>query len=172
MGFYRKFLASEEDVAVFRARFEIPEGVLVQLHPRDENLPAPTANSLCIRLLWVYEAGIRFPLHPLLRAMCHHLDLAPHQMATNMVRVIMGVDTLNDRTGSRMNVREILHHYTLNRTQAGVWYFKLRKDHPKLVDALPDRGAEDDFIVVSGNWEFAAGEPRDLVVPRKEGNPS
>ena len=73
-----------------------------------------------------------------------------------------------------MNVREILHHYTINRTQAGVWYFKLRKDRPKLIDAIPDsdRGAEDDFIVVSGNWEFAAGELRDLVVPREEGNPS
>ena len=98
MGFYRKFLVSEEDVAIFRARFRIPEGVLVQLHPRDEVLPAPTANALCIRLLWVYEVGIRFPLHPLFRAMCQHLHLAPRQMATNMVRVIMGVSAMNERT--------------------------------------------------------------------------
>ena len=110
MGFYRKFLATEEDLATFRARFGIPENVVVELHPRDEDLPALTANSLCIRLLWVYEAGIRFPLHPLLRAMCHHFHLAPSQMATNMIRVIMGVAALNARTGSRMNVREILHH--------------------------------------------------------------
>ena len=95
MGFYRKFLDSEEDLAAFRARFGIPEDVLVQLHPRDEALPAPTANALCIRLLWVYEAGIRFPLHPLFRAMCQHLHLAPRQMATNMVRVIMGVAAMN-----------------------------------------------------------------------------
>ena len=91
MGFYRKYLATEEDVTAFRARVGIPENVVVRLHPRDEDLPAPTANSLCIRLLWVYEAGIRFPLHPLLRAMCHHLHLAPSQMATNMIRVIMGL---------------------------------------------------------------------------------
>ena len=87
-----------------------------------------------------------------------------------MIRVIMGIAALNERTGSRMNVREILHHYTLNRTQAGgTWYFKLRKNSPKIIDALPDsdRGAEDDFIVVTGNWEFAVGEPRDLTVPRE-----
>ena len=86
----------------------------------------------------------------------------------------MGLTALNEKTGSRMNVREILYHYTLNHTQAGIWYFKLRKDRLKLIDALPDsdRGAEDDFVIVTGNWEFATGEPRDFVVPREEGNPS
>ena len=52
--------------------------------------------------------------------------------------------------------------------------FQTPENSPKLVDALPDsdRGAEDDFIVVTGNWEFANGEPRDLSVPREEGDPS
>ena len=99
-------------------------------------------------------------MDPLLRHFYYHLHLVPRMVSTNVARVIMSVVALNQITGSKMGLWEILHHYIVHRTPKGVYYFKKRAHKEELIQYLPDSeiGDDDDFFIVTGNWQYAPGD--------------
>ena len=171
MGPFRSLLTTDAKMRAFRGWFNIPEDVAVSLVPADY-VPAAEDNVLLIPLLWVFEAGIRFPLPGLLRQVLAFLDITPAQCANNLIRVVMGVLALNDITGSELNMDDIFHYFILTENN-GIYSFRPRLIYTPLLDALPasDAGADDDMIAVVGNWEFAAGEDTSFRVPREPGTP-
>ena len=113
-------------------------------------------------------------MNPLRRNFYSHLQLVPRVVATNVIRVIMSVMALNKITGSEMGLKEILHYYTVHRTPKGVYYFKKRAHKEELIEYLPDseRGDDDDYFVVSGNWQYAPGDGGLYEIPRSSSAPN
>ena len=95
-------------------------------------------------------------------------------VSTNVVRVIMSVVALNRIIGSEIGLWEILHHYTVHRTPKGVYYFKKGAHKEELIQYLPDseRGDDDDFFVVSGNWQYAPGDGGLYEIPHRSYAPN
>ena len=66
MGPFRFLLETDEKMVAFREWFCIPEDVAVAIPPAGF-VPAPEDNIMLIPLLWMFEAGVRFPLPRLFR---------------------------------------------------------------------------------------------------------
>ena len=78
MGPFRSLLETEAKMERFREWFYIIEDVEV-VPPPPGFVPSPEDNVLLIPLLWVFEVGIRFPLHRIFREFLAYLGLTPAQ---------------------------------------------------------------------------------------------
>ena len=92
--------------------------------------------------------------------------------------MINGIIALARLENARITLADIQYCYTmcpLNLKEKGfVYYLKPRSTEFKIVADLPDsnKGAGDDYVNASGNWEFGADEDAHLYpLPRlvKEG---
>ena len=78
--------------------------------------------------------------------------------------MINGIITLARQENVRITLADIQYCYTmcpLNLKEKGyVYYLKPRSTEFKIVADLPDsnKGAGDDFVIASGNWEFGPDE--------------
>ena len=167
MGFFRRFVDTPERLEDFRRVYSIPNDVVLELAPEDGPVRFRELGDMEIPLVHIIEGGVRFPVNPLLRHFYHHLQLVPRRVATNVIRVIMSVVALNRLTGSEMGLKEILHFYTVHKTPKGIYYFKKRAHKEELIEYLPDseRGDDDDYFVVSGNWQYAPGDGGVYEIP-------
>ena len=72
----------------FRDRFQFPEETRVHLPRKGEKSCAFTHGEVCF-----YEAaflcGLRFPVHPFLMELLHHLNIAPRQLMPNSWRIVI-----------------------------------------------------------------------------------
>ena len=89
---------SEGRISGFRRHFSIPDDVLLSLvtdSTLDMEMEDP--NTIVFPLLSIAEGGVRFPLHPLLRAVLRHWSLILSQPNVNFFRIITWVIELNRR---------------------------------------------------------------------------
>ena len=85
------------------------------------------------------------------------------QLAINSYRLINGIIALAKQENARVTLADIQYCYTmcgLKLEKGYIYYLKPRSTEYKLVADLPDsnKGAGDDYFIVSGNWEFAPDE--------------
>ena len=101
------------------------------------------------------------------------------QRAINSYRVIYGIIALAKKKKARVTLADVQYCYTmcgLKLEKGYIYYLKPRSTEYKLVADLPDsnKGAGDDYFIVSGNWEFAPDEDLHLYplsrTVFKEGN--
>ena len=169
MGFFRRFVDTPEKLADFRRNYAIPDDIVIEMAPEDNNIEGRAVADLHIPLVQIIEGGVRFPVALLFRHFFSHLQLLPRVVSTNIVRVLMSVVALNQIIGSKMGLKEVLHFYTVHRTPTGEYYFRRWPHKVELIQYLPDseRGDDDDFIIVSGNWEYAPGDGGLYGIPHR-----
>ena len=72
----------------FKDRFQFPKGTRVRLPRKDEKACAFAHGEVCF-----YEAafscGLRFPIHPFIMKLLHHLNLAPGKLMSNSWRIVI-----------------------------------------------------------------------------------
>ncbi|GMQ01948.1 hypothetical protein CsSME_00048398 [Camellia sinensis var. sinensis] len=138
----------------------------------------PTDDLMPFSIVAFTECGLRLPLNILFREILHFYKLNPMQLAINSYRVINGIIVLARQENARITLADIQYCYTmclLNLKEKGyVYYLKPRSTKFKIVADLPDsnKGAGDDYVIASGNWEFGADDDAHLYpLPRsvKEG---
>ena len=81
------------------------------------------------------------------------------QLAINSYRVITSTIALVKQENARITLADFQYCYTMCRLRKDtdyVYYLKPRSTEYKIVADLSDsnKGAGDDYIIVSGNWEF------------------
>ncbi|GMP54769.1 hypothetical protein CsSME_00019825 [Camellia sinensis var. sinensis] len=78
MAKHLKDLLSEGRVSGFRRHFSIPDDVHLSLVTDNTlDMEREDRNSIVFPLLSIAEGGVRFPLHPFLRAVLRHWGLIP-----------------------------------------------------------------------------------------------
>ncbi|XXG82195.1 hypothetical protein AAC387_Pa10g0194 [Persea americana] len=112
MGVYRHLLGDPVSVAVFRNLYSIP--AIVEVRPDGpENGFIMGDGWMPFWLVTVVEAGVRFPLHPLLRDCLQEWNLCPCQLLPNVYKIIMGVVQLKGILGINLGVLDIEDTYDL-----------------------------------------------------------
>ena len=94
----------------------------------------------------------------------------------NCFKIIMGVVELNRVLGINLGVHDIEDVYDLCKSGGGdnTYYLRVRANWRCFVFTLEDsyRYAEDDRLIISGNWKFGAFEKeRTYMVPHRFGTP-
>ena len=176
MGAFSKWFTNQRTVEEFRIKYNIPDDVVVRLDgerdPRDKWSYRAKSGEMPFPLVAVLEGGVRFPVHPLLRACLQKWHLVPCQLLPNCFKVIMGVVKVNEMLGLECNVHDFEDVYDVCKSNVAEdsYYFRVRVKDSAIVKGLEDntKYAGDDRILVSGNWEFADDESiaqRSLKIP-------
>ncbi|XXG47515.1 hypothetical protein AAC387_Pa02g2150 [Persea americana] len=115
MGVYRYWLENPRAVADFRAKYKIPNNVLVRLDNPEDLLDGSIFNNgwMLFWLVTVIEGGVRFPLHPLLKECLREWNLCACQLMPNGFKIIIGVVELNGILGINFGVPDIEEMYDL-----------------------------------------------------------
>ena len=107
----------------FKDRFQFPEGTKAHLPRKGEKACAFAHGEVCF-----YEAtfscGLRFPIHPFIMELLHHLNLAPGQLMPNSWRIVVSCmviwTTIAD--GDMTTINEFVHLYRLKESKEFGYY--------------------------------------------------
>lgn len=162
----------------FRQEFEIPVDVHLRLAGDNDSI-MPTVDSMPFPVVAFIECELQLPLNTLFHEILHYYKLNPMQLSINSYRTINVIIALAKQENARITLADIQYCYTtcgLKKDTGYVYYLKPRSTEYKIVADLPDsnKGAGDDYFIISGNWEFAPDENLHLFpLPRSvfvEGN--
>ena len=178
MGVYRHLVENPASLSLFRGMYNIPANVEVRPDTFDDGFVMDDG-WMPFWLVTIVEAGVRFPLHPLLRNCLEQWNLNPCQLLPNGYKIIMGAVRLNEILGISLSVLDIEETYDLCKSAEGnTHYLRLRARRAGFVTALEDSNkyAGDDRVFVKGAWEFGKAEssiavrvPRNIGIPPSKG---
>jgi hypothetical protein len=170
-----------EDLDRYRRKYQIPEDVVLRIPESDEVACSSRSGDVAFYEA-DFNAGVRFPLQPLMRELLDRLNLSPGQLAPNAWRTVVGSMVMwKVLSGGKddLTVDELLFCYKPCQIPAspGFWSLNMRQRGLKLVVGTPTSNREwkDDYVFVCGdNWEGLSHEKDDHFIPirREWGVPS
>ena len=171
----RSYLSKVVDVEGldrYRSRFQIPEDVVLRIHESDEVACSSRFGDVAFYEA-DFNAGVRFPMQPLMRELLDRLNLAPGQLSPNAWRTVVGSmvmwKVLSDGKDD-LTIDELLFCYKPCQIPAspGFWSLNMRQRGLKLIVGTPSSNREwkDNYIFVCGdNWEGLHCEKDDNFIP-------
>jgi hypothetical protein len=166
------FDGSADKLAAFRRDYNIPADVEIT-RPVDNKIHY-AKGQVTVPLMAITEGGLTFPMPKLLRQFLDVYELAPHQLATNVYRIICSVVRLSERHNIPFRLSDLMAVYTCARSKSyGRYYFSRRPEYPHLIGKLSDSERHAcELVIVKGNYEKAPGEQSRWSVPWQRGRPS
>lgn len=166
------FSGESEEYEEFCHKYNIPANVV--LHRVKSNEIKDSAKErpehITVPFMAIYEAGLRFPLHPFLRELLARFSLAPHQFAINNYRIVMSVIALIEGQNLDFTVIDLFYTYTMTRHgKTGHQYLTMRPKKEPLITGLFDKDKWADFYLeVHRNFEFGDGPRRYYILKVKD----
>ena len=178
---YLSKVIDTEGLDRYRVRYQIPEDVVLRIPESDEVSCSSRYGDVAFYEA-DFNAGIRFPMQPLMRELLDRLNLAPGQLAPNAWRTVVGSmvmwKVLSDGKDD-ITIDELLFCYKPCQIPAspGFWSLNMRQRGLKLIVGTPSSNREwkDNYVFVCGdNWEGLQCEKDDNFIPvrREWGVPS
>jgi hypothetical protein len=178
--FYLSKVVDVEGVESYRRKYQIPEDVVLRIPESDEVACSSRYGDVAFYEA-DFNAGVRFPLQPLMRELLDHLNLAPGQLAPNAWRSVVGSMVMwkvLSNGKDDLTLDELLFCYKPCQIPAspGFWTLSMRQRGLKLIVGNPSSNREwkDNYVFVCGdNWEGLQYEKDDnfILVRRVWGVP-
>uniref|UniRef100_A0A2N9H4K1 Uncharacterized protein n=1 Tax=Fagus sylvatica TaxID=28930 RepID=A0A2N9H4K1_FAGSY len=179
--FYLSKVVDADGLDSYRRKYQIPEDVVLRIPESDEVACSSRYGDVAFYEA-DFNAGVRFPLQPLMRELLNHLNLSPGQLAPNAWRTVVGSMVMwkvLSEGKDDLTLDELLFCYKPCQIPAspGFWSLNMRQRGLKLIVGNPSSNREwkDDYVFVCGdNWEGLVSEKDDEFIPvrRKWGVPS
>ena len=145
MGKFKCLVDTPAAIEAFRARYRIPQGVVLKYCPPDRVLTD---------IIAFIEGGMTLPMHRIARDYLINHKLIPYQCAPNLFKVLGYIDALNEQMGLRLTWHEVVHMYECHKLASAGYYLKSQSQDVKLILCLPksNKGMKDDYLIASGEW--------------------
>ena len=152
----------------FKKRYRIPSNASIEHCNLGEWHEKRPTEAVAIPMIAFIEGGIRIPMGRVTRDFFILYRLCPTQCVPNMFRILSSVDSLNERIGINLTHHNINWVYSCQRNNEAGFYLKTKVPAIRLISCLPemDKGMDEDFLIVSGEWHDG------LHCPTKDGIPS
>uniref|UniRef100_A0A2N9EW45 Major facilitator superfamily (MFS) profile domain-containing protein n=1 Tax=Fagus sylvatica TaxID=28930 RepID=A0A2N9EW45_FAGSY len=145
---YLSKVVDSDELDRYRRKYQIPEDVVLRIPESDEVACSSRYGDVAFYEA-DFNAGIRFPMQPLMRELLDRLNLALGQLAPNAWRMVVGSmvmwKVLSDGKDD-LTIDELLFCYKPCQIPAspGFWSLNMRQRGLKLID--------DNFIPVRREW--------------------
>ena len=96
MGRFKHLVDSPAGMEGFRAKYNIPRGVVLEYCPSDRVLTNRDVGQVVIPMIAFIEGGMTLPMGRITRDYLLNHKLTPHQSAFNLFRVLGCIDALNE----------------------------------------------------------------------------
>ena len=106
---------NDEALNKFRSEHRIPDDVQIE-HPRSNeitNFVKGNGNRISICIWLIHQAGLQFPINPMLKEVMSRYHLTFMQVFVNFVQAMLVVDTLMRQMELPFSVEDLLHVYTV-----------------------------------------------------------
>ena len=116
-------MLDEETLTRFRDRFQFPDETRIRLPCEGEKSCSFTLGEVCF-----YEAallsGLRFPIHPFIMELLHHLNITPGQLMPNFWRIVISCMEIwmIVTEGDMIRLDEFVHLYCLTKLKEFGYY--------------------------------------------------
>ena len=150
-----------------RARYRIPQGVVLEYCPPDRVLTDKDVGQIVIPMIAFIEGGMMHPMHRITRDYLFNHRLTPYQCTPNLFRVLGCVDTLNEQMGLGLTWQNMVYMYECHKLASAGYYLKSRSEVVRLISYLlkSNKGMKDDYLIASGEWSDG------LHCPTRAGDP-
>ena len=151
----------------FRARYRIPQGVVLEYCPPDRVLTDRDVGEVIIPMIAFIEGGMTLPMRRITRDYLLNHRLTPYQCNPNLFRVLGNIDALNEQRGLGVTWHDVVHMYEGHKLASAGYYLKSWSEVVKLITCLPksNKGMKDDYLIASGEWSDG------LHCPTRAGDP-
>ena len=165
MGRFVYLVGSAENIENFRVQYRIPLGVSIRYYKEGEWHEKRQEGEVVISMIAFIEGGMRIHMGIVTRDYLRAHRLAPTQCAPNMFRILVSIDTLNEKMGLRLTHHDVNWVYNLHHLKGQGYYLKSRYLEIRLIQCLLDssKGLNKDYLIVSGEWHDG------LPCPMREG---
>ena len=166
MGRFKSLVDTPIAVELFKAKYNIPEGVGVRYCPPESILTSRRSGEVVIPVIAFLEGGMSIPMGDITRQYLRNHRLCPHQCAANVFRILGSIDALNQMMGLQLTWHDVVHMYECHSLAEG-YYLKSRSPVVRMISCLPksNKGMKDDYVIISGAWHDGHH------CPTKEGEP-
>uniref|UniRef100_A0A2N9EKL8 Uncharacterized protein n=1 Tax=Fagus sylvatica TaxID=28930 RepID=A0A2N9EKL8_FAGSY len=169
---YLSKVVDSDELDRYRRKYQIPEDVVLRIPESDEVAYSSRYGDVAFYEA-DFNAGIRFPLQPLMRELLDHLNLSPGQLAPNAWRTVVGSMVMwkvLSNGKDDLTLDELLFCYKPSQILAspGFWTLNMRQRGLKLIVGNPSSNREwkDNYVFVCGdNWEGLQCEKDDNFIP-------
>uniref|UniRef100_A0A2N9IPB6 Uncharacterized protein n=1 Tax=Fagus sylvatica TaxID=28930 RepID=A0A2N9IPB6_FAGSY len=169
---YLSKVVDVDGVERYRRKYQIPKDVVLRIPESDEVACSSRYGDVAFYEA-DFNAGVRFPLQPLMRELLDHLNLAPGQLAPNAWRSVVGSMVMwkvLSNGKDDLTLDELLFCYKPCQIPAspGFWTLNMRQRGLKLIVGNPSSNREwkDNYVFVCGdNWEGLQCEKDDNFIP-------
>ena len=154
MGRFKHLVDSSTGMEGFRAKYHIPQGVILEYFSPDRVHIDRKMGQVVIPMIAFVEGRMTLPMGKIARDYLFNHRLTPHQCASNLFRVLTSVDALNEQLGLGLTWHDVVHMYKCRQISGAGYYLKSRSEVVRLISCLPksNKGMKDDYLIVSGEW--------------------
>ncbi|GFZ15722.1 hypothetical protein Acr_25g0001310 [Actinidia rufa] len=99
----------------FKVAHGIPTDVTIE-HPGSNNIPhivAERPDRISVHIWLIHQAGLQFPIRPMLKEVMAHCHLTFTQVSLNFVCTVLSVDTLMNILDKPFSASDMFHIYTV-----------------------------------------------------------
>jgi len=111
LGRFRDLVDTPIAMEVFRAKYHIPPGVILQYCPPEGVLTDRDMGQVVIPIMAFIEGGMTFPMRRITRDYLFNHRLTPYQCTPNMFRILGSTAVLNEQIGLGLTWHNIVHMY-------------------------------------------------------------
>lgn len=156
----------------FREAYEIPLCIKMRWARKfDDESPNPDEAFITLGQL---KAGLRLPLHPFVKTVLSHYDIAPGQPNGNMWRILSGLAAAIDNGEHLFTLQEVIDNYQCRRcpTRKKHFYFVPNSGCGHLVEGIQDTDKDwyNGYVFVSGNIDYGEAPKKVGPVVRRKFN--
>ena len=138
MGRFKHLVDTPTNIEGFRARYRIPQGVVLEYCPPDRVLTDRDVGQVVIPMIAFIKGGMMLPMGKITRDYLINHRLTPYKCAPNLFRVLGCVD--------------VVHMYECHKLIGVGYYLKSQSKDVRLISCLPksNKGMKDDYLIASG----------------------
>ena len=111
MGRFKPLVNSPAGMEGFRAKYHIPQGVVLQYCAPNWILTNREVGEVVIPMIAVIEGGMTLPIGRISKDYLLNHRLCPHQSAPNLFKVLGGVNALNNQMNLGLTWHDVVHMF-------------------------------------------------------------